>query len=64
MALIFLGFYALLTGYLIFRSKYLPAVLGLWSALAGAGWLTFLYPPLGYDLFVYLAVFGLLGQSR
>ncbi len=61
MALIFFGFYALLTGYLIFRSKYLPRFLGLWSAIAGAGWLTFLYPPLGYDLFLYLAVFGLLG---
>jgi hypothetical protein len=31
------------------------------GVIAGAGWLTFLYPPLGHHLFVYLAVFGLLG---
>jgi Domain of unknown function (DUF4386) len=61
MALAFFGFYALLTGYLIFRSTFLPRILGLWSAIAGAGWLTFLCPPLGYRLFLYLAAFGLLG---
>jgi hypothetical protein len=61
MALIFFGFYALLTGYLIFRSTFLPRILGLWSVIAGAGWLTFLYPPLGYHLFLYLAAFALLG---
>jgi hypothetical protein len=25
------------------------------------GWLSFLYPPLGYRLFPYIAAFGLLG---
>jgi hypothetical protein len=25
------------------------------------GWLSFLYPPLGYRLFPYIALFGLLG---
>jgi len=61
MALAFFGFYALLTGYLIFQSSYLPRFLGAWSILAGLGWLTFLDPPLGYRLFNYLAPFGLLG---
>ena len=61
MALAFFGFYARLTGYLILMSRFLPRFLGLWSAIAGLGWLTFLYPPLGYHLFLYLAVFGLLG---
>lgn len=60
-ALAFFGFYAFLTGYLIVRSTFLPRVLGVWSVLAGLGWLTFLYPPLGYRLFSYLAAFGLLG---
>src|SRR5205807_9572375 len=60
-ALEFFGFYALLTGYLIVRSTFLPRILGVWSALAGVGWLTFLYPPLGYRLFLYLAAFGFLG---
>jgi hypothetical protein len=60
-ALAFFGFYALLTGYLIVRSTFLPRILGVWSVLAGLGWLTFLYPPLGYRLFPYIAAFGLLG---
>jgi Domain of unknown function (DUF4386) len=62
-ALAFFGFYALLTGYLIVRSTFLPRILGAWSILAGLGWMTFLYPPLGYRLFSYLAVFGLLGAA-
>jgi len=28
------------------------------------GWLSFLYPPLGYRLFPIIAVLGLLGQQR
>ena len=60
-ALAFFGFYAILTGYLIIKSTYLPRILGIVSVLAGAGWLTFLYPPLGYRLFFYIAPFGLLG---
>lgn len=62
-ALAFFGFYALLTGYLIFRSTFLPRILGVVSVFAGLGWLTFLYPPLGYRLFFYLAAFGLLGAA-
>ncbi len=62
-ALAFFGFYALLTGYLIVRSTFLPRILGVLSVFGGLGWLTFLYPPLGYSLFPYLAAFGLLGAA-
>ncbi len=60
-ALVFFGFYALLTGYLIIKSTFLPRILGVVSVVAGLGWLTFLYTPLGYRLFPYVAAFGLLG---
>ena len=63
MALVFSGFYAVLTGYLIVRSTFLPRILGVLSVFGGLGWLSFLYPPLGYRLFPYIAALGLLGAG-
>jgi uncharacterized protein DUF4386 len=62
-ALVFFGFYALLTGYLILRSTFLPRILGVFSVVGGLGWLSFLYLPLGHLAFPYVAVFALLGAG-
>ena len=43
-AVVFFGFYCLLTGYLICRSTFLPRVLGAGMMVAGLGGLTFLSP--------------------
>ena len=60
--LVFGGFYCLLIGYLIFRSAFLPRILGGLMALAGLGWLTFLSPPLARYLSPYNLVLGFLAE--
>ena len=62
MALAFFGFSTILNGYLIFRSAFLPRWLGVLSVVAGFGWLTFLYPPLGHGAFTVVALLGLIGS--
>jgi hypothetical protein len=56
---VFFGFYCLLIGYLIFRSSFLPRILGAGMAIAGLGWLTFLSPALARDLSPYILAAGL-----
>jgi hypothetical protein len=60
-ALAFFGFSTLLQGWLVYRSGFLPRWLGVIGMIGGLGWLTFLSPPLGMRLFMYLAVFALIG---
>jgi hypothetical protein len=60
--LVFFGFYCLLIGYLIFRSVFLPRILGVLMAFAGLGWLTFLSPPLADYLSPYILVLGFLAE--
>src|SRR5580700_5607392 len=43
-ALVFTGFYCLLIGYLIFRSTFVPRILGALMAFAGLGWVNYLSP--------------------
>jgi hypothetical protein len=61
-ALVFFGFSTLITGWLIIRSTYIPRGLGWFAVVGGIGWLAFLWPPLGYRLFLYVAVVGLIGS--
>jgi hypothetical protein len=61
--IVFFGFYCLLTGYLIFRSTFLPRIVGALVALTGIGYLTYLYPPLQQALSAYLPVSNLLGEA-
>ena len=61
-ALAFFGVSTFLNGYLIFQSSFLPRILGVLSILGGLGWLTFIYPPLGNQLFLYILPVALVGS--
>ncbi len=61
--LVFFGLYCLLIGYLIFKSTFLPRILGLLMAFGGLGWLTFLSPPLASRLSPYNMAPGILGEG-
>jgi hypothetical protein len=57
--LVFFGFWCVLVGYLIFRSTFLPRIIGVLEVLAGFGYLTLLWRPLAHYLYPYnLALAG------
>ncbi len=61
-SLVFFGPFCLLLGYLIFRSIFLPRILGVLMAFAGLGWLIFL-SPLAHPLSTYLKILGFLAEA-
>ena len=61
--LVLFGCYCLLIGYLIFRSTFLPRILGGLMAFGGLGWLTFLSPELADYLTPYNLAPGILGEG-
>ncbi len=61
-SLVFFGPFCILIGYLIFRSAFLPRILGLLMGLAGVGWLIFL-TPLANTLSLYLKVLGFVAEA-
>ena len=64
-SIVFFGLFDLFIGYLIFKSTFLPRILGALMALAGLGWLTFLSPPLASSKYLSLPidVLGFLAEA-
>lgn len=63
MAMVFFGFYALVKGYLVFRSTFLPRILGVLSAVGGLGWLAYLYEPLAARLLPFILAASFVGAA-
>jgi hypothetical protein len=61
--LVFFGLFNLIIGYLIFKSTFLPRILGVLMALSGLGWLTFLSPSLANYLLTYIEVLGIIAEA-
>jgi hypothetical protein len=58
-ALVFFAFYCLVIGYLVFKSAFLPRILGVLIAASALAWMTFLWPPFAAKYFRYLLVLDL-----
>jgi uncharacterized protein DUF4386 len=59
---LYLGFFGLccmLGGYVVYKSSFLPRILGVFLAIAGVGYSTYLWPPLANYLYPYNLALGL-----
>jgi hypothetical protein len=61
--LAFFGFYFALIGCLVWRSTFLPRILGALMVFAGLGWLTFASAPLARLLSPYNLAPGIIGEG-
>jgi hypothetical protein len=59
---VFFGVWCLLTGYLIFKARFLPRVLGVLLMVSGLGWVLYLSPPLAVPLFPFIAAASAIGE--
>ena len=65
-AMVFFGLYALVKGFLVFRSTFLPRILGVLGMIGGLGWMIYLYEPLALRFESYIvgvAVIGALAMA-
>lgn len=60
--LVFFGLWCVLIGYLIFKSTFMPRILGVLLMISGLGWMMYLSPRFASHIFVYIAAASALGE--
>jgi hypothetical protein len=60
--LVFFGAWCFLSGCLIFRSRFMPRLLGVLLSISGLGWMLYLVPPFGMRMFPVIAAASGLGE--
>lgn len=60
---LFFGLYCLLTGYLVWRSRFFPKTVGAFMAFAGVCWLITTWPALVHATSPFPGIAGLLGEG-
>ena len=53
--LVFFGFWCVFTGWLIYKSTFLPRIIEALLVIAGLGWATYLSPPFARRIFPLIA---------
>jgi hypothetical protein len=61
-ALSLFGLHCFGVGYLVFRSTFMPRIIGVLMLMAGVGWLTFLLPPVAQSLAPFNMMPGAVGE--
>ncbi len=61
-AMVFFGLHGIVSGYLEYRSTFLPRAIGLLSMIGGLGWLTYLYEPAADKILVVILATAFLGS--
>lgn len=59
---VFFGVWLVLIGFLVLKSTFLPRIIGVLVAIAGFGWMVYLYPPLAVRLFPVIAAASAIGE--
>ncbi len=62
-SLVFFGVYCLLIGYLIFKSTFMPKILGVLMAIGGVGWLTNISPTFAKSVSPWNMMPGVFGEG-
>ena len=60
--LVFFGLWCFLTGYLIYRSTFMPRILGILLMITGLGWITYLFPAFARQIFPLIATASAIGE--